>query len=173
MAQFWKTVSQDVSRNKGNLKLLVVLAFRVAHYASVKRKRWIVHAIWAVPILVVYRLVFEMIVGIELPAATTVGPGLILDHGYALVVNKTTIIGSNCRLRHCTTIGCKIDANGQQGRSPVLGNNVDVGANASIIGDINIGDNVVIGAGSVVVANVPSNTVVAGNPARFIRSITS
>lgn len=162
------TLREDFRRNRGNIKLVVIVLYRFAHLASVQRKRSKIHWIWAVPYLVFYRLLTEFLLGLELPAATVVGKGLILDHGYALVVNKSTIIGEYCRLRHSTTIGCKLSANGKQGASPRLGNHVDVGANCVIVGDIDIGDNVSIGAGSVVVHSIPANSVVVGNPARVI-----
>ncbi|MBQ8019953.1 MAG: serine acetyltransferase, partial [Paludibacteraceae bacterium] len=55
---------------------------------------------------------------------------------------------------------------------PTIGNNVSIGANATIIGDITIGDNVIIGAGAVVVKDVPQYSVVVGNPARVIKTLT-
>jgi putative colanic acid biosynthesis acetyltransferase WcaB len=108
------------------------------------------------------------VLGIELPRKTTVGEGLSLYHGQALVVNKGTIIGNNCVLRNSTTIGHKKLADGTFSACPRIGNNVDIGANVCIIGDISIGDNVIIGAGSVVTKDVPADCVVVGNPARVL-----
>lgn len=123
----------------------------------------------SVPILVAYRFVTEWLFQIELPAATQIGKGLIIDHGFALVVNKHTIIGDDCRLRHCVTIGCKVNADGTQGPSPRIGHRVEVGAGAIIIGDITIGNDAVIGAGAVVTKDVPEGAVVVGNPARIVK----
>lgn len=75
-------------------------------------------------------------------------------------------IGENFSCIHCTTLGKKGD------KRPVIGNNVSLGCNVTIIGGVHIGDNVVVGAGSVVIKNIPDGCVVAGNPARIIRRIS-
>ncbi len=96
------------------------------------------------PYLVWYRFCIEWILGIELPRKLTIGRMLSLYHGQALVVNKGTVIGENCTLRNATTIGHKQLADGSFTKCPRIGNNVDIGANVCIIGDVTIGDNVVI-----------------------------
>lgn len=111
----------------------------------------------------------EWIFHLELPPALTAGEGLIVDHGYALVVNKNVVLGAGCRLRHCVTIGCKVNFDGTQGLSPRIGDRVEVGAGAIIIGDVVIGSDAIIGAGAVVLKDVPAKAIVAGNPARVIR----
>lgn len=116
-----------------------------------------------------YILIVEWILGVELPWNTQVGANLKLLHGVGLVVNAQTKIGTNCTLRHSTTIGNKKLRDGSYSGCPQIGNNVDIGSNVVIIGSISIGDNAVIGAGSVVVKDVPSYAVVVGNPAKVIR----
>jgi putative colanic acid biosynthesis acetyltransferase WcaB len=118
-----------------------------------------------------YILIVEWILGVELPWDLQVGANLKLLHGIGLVVNHYSKIGDNCTLRHCTTIGNKKLADGSYSASPQIGNNVDIGSNVVIIGAITIGNNVVIGAGSVVVKDVPESTIVAGNPAKVIRTV--
>ena len=86
-----------------------------------------------------------------------------------LVVNDGTRIGDGCFLRHSTTIGNKQLEGGAYSASPVLGNRVDVGANSVIIGPVRVGDDAVIGAGAVIVKDVPPYAVVVGNPARIVR----
>lgn len=120
-----------------------------------------------------YLLVVDWILGIDLPKNTQIGKNLSIQHGHALVINKETIIGANCVLRNSTTIGHKKLSDGSYSASPKIGDNVDIGANVVIIGAITVGNNAVIGAGAVVVKDVPENAVVAGNPARIIRLLDS
>lgn len=98
----------------------------------------------------------------QLSYTTKIGHAFLYCHPYSTIVNAEKI-GCNCRILHCTTIGAS-----STGR-PIIGDNVQIGANAIIIGGICIGDNAVIGAGAVVVKNVPENAVVVGNPARIIK----
>ncbi|WP_202799224.1 MULTISPECIES: DapH/DapD/GlmU-related protein [Moorena] len=118
-----------------------------------------------------YQVLVECILGIELPWDTQIGANTKLLHGIGLVVNHETVIGANCTLRHSTTIGNKQLPDGSYSGCPKIGNNVDIGSNVVIIGAITIGDNAVIGAGSVVVKDVPESSVVVGNPARVIRKL--
>ncbi|WP_417885234.1 serine O-acetyltransferase [Zunongwangia sp.] len=111
----------------------------------------------------------EWVLGVELPYKTKVGKGLIIYHGHSLVINDGAIIGDDCTLRHCTTIGNKEKSDGSFSSSPKIGNLVDIGSNVCIIGPIHVGNNVKIGAGSVVVKDIPDNCIVVGNPAKVIK----
>ncbi|MBQ0943123.1 hypothetical protein KAK07_07225 [Ideonella sp. 4Y16] len=146
----------------------MVSLYRVANVASRCRKKAPLHAVWAVPVLIIYRIFCELVWSYEIPAATQIGNNLQIDHGFGIVINKHCRIGNNCRIKHSVTIGCKTLADGTQGPSPRIGSNVDIGAGALIIGDIEIGDNVLIGAGAIVTKSVPSNSVVRGRAATFI-----
>jgi putative colanic acid biosynthesis acetyltransferase WcaB len=86
------------------------------------------------------------------------------------VLNNQVVIGDYCTLRHFTTIGNKQKPNGATSGSPVIGNYVEVGSNACIIGEIVIGDQVTIGCGSVVTKSVLANAIVVGNPAAQIKT---
>lgn len=92
--------------------------------------------------------------------------GVFFHHPFSTIIHAD-YIGHGCVFRNNTTVGNKIK-NGKTG-SPSFGNNVSVGPNVVIIGDIKIGNNSVIGAGAVVVKDVPANCVVAGNPATVIK----
>jgi putative colanic acid biosynthesis acetyltransferase WcaB len=156
---------QDWQSNRRNLKgQLVMFMFRLVSLIN----RSMITKVIFFPYLVFYRYWVEWVWGIEIPRKTTIGKGLSLFHGQALVVNLGVVIGDNCTLRNSTTIGNKKLADGTLSRPPRIGNNVDIGANVVIIGDVEIGDNVIIGAGSVVTKSIPANSVVVGNPARIL-----
>ncbi len=158
-------LTQDQKQNKGNLKAKMVLfMFRFAQLAN----KHLAIAILLCVYLGFYHVFVEWFLGIELPRKTKVGKGLIIYHGQALVINQGVQIGNYCILRNSTTIGHKILKDGSFSACPKIGNYVDIGANVCIIGDITIGNNVKIGAGTVVVKNIPDNCTVVGNPARIL-----
>lgn len=164
-----ENIFQDWTANTGNPKgRLVLCLFRMASLCSQLPRaiRWI-----AYPYVLIYRILVEWILGIEIPWKTRIGTGLRVYHGQALVINDRAEIGRNCILRNSTTIGVAITDSTYGGEAPRIGDNVDVGAHVVIIGDITVGANSVIGAGAVVIRNVPPNSVVVGNPGRVIRTV--
>lgn len=164
MASVWD-IFQDWAANRGNPKgRLVLLLFRIAHLL----RQNVVVAVLFFWYFILYRIGVEWLLGIELPWKTRIGPGFRVDHGQALVINDGTVFGANCTVRNSTTIGNKRLPDGTYSRAPRFGDRVDVGANAIIIGPITIGSDVAIGAGAVVVKDVPANSVVVGNPGRII-----
>ena len=135
--------------------------------------RYMVLKIILFPYLMFYRFFVEWTLGIELPRKLTAGKNLVFYHGQGLVVNFGTVIGDNCILRNGVTIGHKKLADGTHTPCPIIGNNVDIGANVCIIGNVTIGDNVNIGAGAVVVKSIPANSTAVGNPARVLENKTA
>ena len=91
--------------------------------------------------------------------------GTSFVHGIGIVICKEAQFGNNCTIFHNVTIGR------WRHKAPKFGNNVVIFPNSVIIGDIEIGDNCIIGAGSVVTKSVPANKIVAGNPAKIIKDI--
>jgi putative colanic acid biosynthesis acetyltransferase WcaB len=167
MAKSNHNIFQDWAANKSNIKgRLVLAAFRVAHWATINKLFFILF----IPYSVLYRLVVEWFLCIELPFKTTLGKNTRLYHGHATVINDGCIIGNNCTIRHCTTIGNKQLNNNSFSSCPIIGNNVDIGSNVCIIGPLTIGNNVTIGAGSVIVKSIPDNCIVVGNPGRVIKT---
>ena len=108
--------------------------------------------------------VSRFVTGIEIHPAAKLGPGLFIDHGMGVVIGETAEVGENVTLLQGVTLGGT--SLKREKRHPTLGNNVVVGAGAKIIGAFKIGDGSRIGAGSVVVREVPTNAVVVGVPGR-------
>lgn len=161
----WKLVASDYRANKNNWKGFTVLfLYRLAH--AHLTAPFLIKP-FSFLYLVFYKILMELFMGTEIHWRTTIGKGAVLYHGYGLVIHSDAVIGDNIILRHGTTIGMKY-VNGSI-CAPVIGDNVDIGVSALIIGKINIGDYAIIGAGSVVVKDVPKGSVVVGNPARIIK----
>lgn len=108
-----------------------------------------------------YRYI-NFITGISLPLETKVGKGIKFQHYSGIIISRHVTIGDNCTIYQGTTIGKTVNG------YPQLGNNVIVCANATVIGNIKIGNYAIIGAGAVVTKDVPDNAIVVGNPAKII-----
>ena len=157
---FFQFIFQDWKVNPLKGKIILLL-FRIANFCSTRR----IYFYIGIPYLVFYKFLVEWVFCIEIPWNIKVGKNLILYHGQSLVISRGVEIGENCILRHCTTIGNKQLRDGNFSASPKIGNNVDIGSNVCIIGDITIADNVKVGCGSVVIRSVSGNCIVVGNPA--------
>ena len=149
---------------KSNMEVLlypsfkVILSYRVAHKLYAKKHyfmaRWISQ-----------RAVRKT--GIEIHPGATIGKGLFIDHGSGVIIGETAILGDNVTLYQGVTLGGTGKEQGK--RHPTLGNNVMVSAGAKVLGSFKIGDNSKIGAGSVVLEEVPPNCTVVGVPGRIVR----
>jgi serine O-acetyltransferase len=102
--------------------------------------------------------------GFQIPPDTRIGKGLYIGHRGPVVINALAEIGDNCTLSHIVTIGQT--NRGKRAGCPKIGNKVWIGAGAVIVGEIVIGDNVLISPNAYVTCNVPDNSLVIGNPAR-------
>lgn len=158
----FKFIFQDWTANRGNTKGRVFLIlFRAANLCSRKK----IYFYMGFPYLIFYKFFVEWWFCLEVPWNVRIGKNLAIYHGQSLIVHKNTIIGENCVLRHCTTIGNKLKRDGTYSDAPIIGNNVDIGSNSCIVGDVQIKDNVKIGCGAVVLKDVGGNCIVVGNPA--------
>ena len=132
---------EDLRANSWSLRpCCMVLAYRAAHFCSVWRKKNVLNNLWAAPLLVLYRIITECFFGYEIQAA-----------------------GDDFTIRHGVTIG---NRGADNMACPHIGNGVELGANVIILGDITLGNNVTVGAGSVVLDSVPDNALVVGEKAR-------
>ena len=105
--------------------------------------------------------------GIEIHPGATIGKGLFIDHGSGVIIGETAIIGDNVTLYQGVTVGGNGKETGK--RHPTIGDNVMISAGAKIIGSFTVGENSKIGAGSVVINEVPPNCTVVGIPGRIVR----
>jgi serine O-acetyltransferase len=134
-----------------------VLMHRVAH--AFYRRGWFVLA----------RLISQFsrfLTGIEIHPGARIGEGLFIDHGSGVVIGETAEIGNNVTIYQGVTLGGTGKEKGK--RHPTVGNNVVISAGAKILGSFTVGDNSKIGAGSVVLKAVPSNSTVVGVPGKVV-----
>ena len=135
-----------------------LLAYRVSHWLSTHHIPFLPRAISQVA---------RLKTGIEIHPAAINGQCFYIDHGMGDVIGETAEIGDYVTLFQGVTLGGTGKERGK--RHPTLGNHVVVGAGAKILGGIRIGDNVKVGANSVVLKSVPANSTVTGVPARVIK----
>ena len=104
--------------------------------------------------------------GFQIPSDTEIGEGFYIGHFGTVVINPNAKIGKNCNIAHNVTIGQT--SRGKLKGYPTIGNNVWIGTGSVIVGNINIASNVLIAPNSFVNVDVPSNSIVLGNPCRII-----
>jgi serine O-acetyltransferase len=108
----------------------------------------------------------RFLTGIEIHPGATIGQNIFIDHGMGVVIGETAIVGNDVIIYQGVTLGGTGKESGK--RHPSLGDNVIVGSGAKILGNIQIGSNVWVGASSVVLRDVPSNCTVVGAPGRVV-----
>jgi serine O-acetyltransferase len=120
------------------------------------------------PIALLILMHYEYNYGISISYRTQIGSGFYIGHFGGIIVNQKVGIGRNCNLSHQVTLG--VVNRGQRKGYPVIGDNVYIGPGAKVIGKVQIGNNVAIGANCVVTKDIPDNSVVVGIPGRIISS---
>ena len=154
----WRTYEGDLSRQGFG----VMLVYRFGRWRYSIQQRWL-----RLPFSFVYRilkLLSQILTGIDLPCEVQVGRRLLIEHFGDIIISGDAIIGDDVIIRNGVNIGLK--RTGIAG-APVIGNRVDIGAGAKILGAIRIGDDVVIGANAVVLQDIPANSLAVGVPARI------
>lgn len=155
----WRTYDGDVKRQG----LWVMAVYRFGRWRYRIRSR-----ILRVPFSFAYKLlklISEILTGIELPCEATIGRRFRIDHFGGIIISGDAVFGDDCILRNGVTVGLR--STGKRG-SPVIGDRVDIGAGAKILGAIRVGNDVAIGANAVVIADVPDNSIAVGVPARVM-----
>jgi serine O-acetyltransferase len=154
----WETYRRDITR-RGFWTMLV---YRFGNW-----RYTIGSPLLRKPCSVLYKIMKianEVITSTELPCEAQVGHRLVIEHSFDIVVSGDAILGDDVILRNGVTIGLR---HTQQRGAPTIGNRVDIGAGAKLLGPITIGDDVAIGANAVVITDVPSNHIAVGVPARI------
>ena len=152
-------------------RLAVVLSNRGFQAVLLYR---ISHALWKahIPLLpLIFTRIAQHLFAVDIDYAAELGPGVVIVHGFGLVIGRGASVEGNCCLFHGVTLGNRgsewIGSDVPDGQ-PVLERDVMVGAGAKILGPIRIGRNTVVGANAVVICDVPPCSIVAGVPARII-----
>lgn len=159
LGEDWRTYERQWTRQ--GMWVMVVYRFGRWRYGIKNR------AIRA-PFSFLYKLlkvISEILTGIELPCEVTLGKRFRIDHFGGIVISGDAVFGDDCVIRNGVTVGLR--HTGQRG-APVIGDRVDIGAGAKVLGAIRIGDDVAIGANAVVITDVPANSIAVGVPAKIL-----
>lgn len=159
----FKNIRQDLTNYQGDWSaqgFWVMLVYRFGRWryqikSDLVRK----------PFSLIYKLLYKLVqilTGIELPCEVELGERFIIDHFGGIVISGYAKFGDDCRIRNGVVVGLK---SVNEPCAPTIGNHVDIGAGAKILGNIKIGNHVFIGANAVVICDVPDNSIAVGVPA--------
>ena len=156
MSKFSELYCADLSRYGGK----AVAYIKVFHYLHRRTE-----TTSFVPLKTMYKILYRLwtgLRGLEIPANNSIGGGIYMGHAYNITINPKSKIGCNCNIHKGIVIGQT--NRGKKKGCPTIGNEVWIGINAAIVGGITIGDDVLIAPNSFVNIDVPSHSVVFGNP---------
>jgi serine O-acetyltransferase len=139
-----------------------LLVYRFGHARFVIRNK-LIRAPWTIVYVILSKLV-EIFCGITIGSAAKIGRRFCIEHHGCIVIHGNSVIGDDCLIRHGVTLG-NTGYDDPFG-APTIGNRVQIGAGAKILGRISIGDGAIIGANAVVIRDVPADMAVGGVPAR-------
>lgn len=148
------------NRNWGSQGFWVLIAYRFGRWRYQVRPP-ILRKFFSLIYRVLYKIV-QILTGIEFPCEVELGDNLAIDHFGGIIVSGYAKIGNNCRIRDGVVIGLR---RVEEKCAPIIGDNVDIGSGAKLLGGIRIGNNVHIGANAVVLCDVPDNCIAVGVPA--------
>ncbi|HEX9002648.1 MAG TPA: serine acetyltransferase [Blastocatellia bacterium] len=154
--QDWETYEKDLARQG----LWVMIVYRYGRWRNKIQPRLL-----RLPFSFLYKLLkplSQILTGIDLPCEVSLGQRFKIEHFGDIIISGDAVFGDDVTIRNGVTVGLR--RTGIRG-APVIGNRVDIGAGAKILGDIRIGDDVSIGANAVVLTDVPANSIAVGVPA--------
>jgi serine O-acetyltransferase len=137
-----------------------LVVYRYGRWRYGIRSRWL-----RLPLSFLYKLLkffADSILGIEIPCEAVIGRGFTIEHTGAIVISGDAVFGDDCVVRQGVTVGLR---HRNRRGSPRIGNRVDIGAGAKLLGGITVGDDVAIGANAVVLCDVPDGCIAVGVPA--------
>lgn len=130
--------------------------YKVAHWCYTHKMK---------PLAMSIRIIMRIVFSCDIHPGASIGKNVHFPHdGLGIIIDPRAVIGDNCVILHGVTFGGR----GRHHGVPKLGRHVLIGCHAQLLGPITIGDNATVGAGSVVIHDVPANAIVAGNPAKLI-----
>ncbi|MDX2034411.1 MAG: serine acetyltransferase [Blastocatellia bacterium] len=156
LRQDWETYEHDLARQG----LWVMVVYRFGRWRYEVRPGWL-----RKPLSMIYRILklsSQILTGIDLPCEVTVGRRFTIEHFGDIIISGDAVFGDDVTIRNGVTVGLR--RTGIRG-APVIGDRVDIGAGAKILGAIRIGNDVAIGANAVVLTDVPANSIAVGVPA--------
>ena len=159
----FKNIREDLRAHDGKWSaqgFWVMVVYRFGRWRYDLRPA-IVRKFFSLMYQVLYKLV-QILTGIELPCEVLVGRNFVVDHFGGIVISGYARFGENCRVRNGVVVGLR---RADEKCAPAIGNNVDIGSGAKLLGPIRIGNNVLIGANAVVLCDVPDNSIAVGVPA--------
>ena len=155
----WRTYDRSLSRQ--GLWVMAVYRFGRWRYTISNR-------LLRLPFSFLYRILkvlSQILTGIDLPCEVTVGRRFLIEHFGDIIISGDAVFGDDVVIRNGVTVGLR--RTGVRG-APIIGNRVDIGAGAKILGPVRIGDDVAIGANAVVLTDVPAHSIAVGVPAKII-----
>jgi serine O-acetyltransferase len=160
---------KTIFRNDPAVKNIEFLLYPCLYVMLVHR--YISHPLYQIKIPFIPRLISQImrfLTGIEIHPGAKIGKGFFIDHGMGTVIGETAEIGKNCTLFHNVTLGGT--GNHQGKRHPTIGDNIIIGTGAMLLGPIKVGNNVKIGADTLIInKNVPDNCTVVGTPGKIVK----
>ena len=173
---FFKDIKADIAaakeRDPAARNLLEILISYPGFHAIVWHR--LSNFLWIQGLHLIARIISNILrtlTGIEIHPAAKIQQGFFIDHGMGVVIGETTEIGNNVTIYQGVTLGGVSIKKGK--RHPTIGNNVIIGAGSKILGPLEIGDNSKIGANSVVINDIPSNSTVVGIPGKVVSQTSS